>query len=75
MSEINLFQPILIFVSQGEWHAFPLEGKIYSARDRMLIDSIKASGGINELVPPGAYHFNIVMFGGKEILTLVPAPR
>lgn len=71
------FEPILIIVRRDRWDAFPLNRKGYSQRDRWLIQEIKLAGGIDERVPPGMYHFNIVPnpFTGEGIATLIPASR
>lgn len=66
--------PIVIYVSNNDWSAAPLKGNILSDWDRFLISEIKLAGGIDSSVPPGVYHFNILLdYLGNETVILVPA--
>lgn len=70
---IQLLTPLLIRVRKDRWDAYPVHGDSYSERDKMLLAEIKNAGGIDQTVPPGFYHFNIIPFNGKDIVTLQPA--
>jgi hypothetical protein len=70
---MQIYDPILVIVSGDRWDAFSLNHEPLSTeRDRFLLSEIKLAGGIDETVPPGAYHFNVIPFNGIDHVTLLP---
>lgn len=63
--------PLLVVVNDMGWWAYGPD----TVRNRWLTAVITNEGGVNESVPPGNYHFNIVRKGFKLISTFEPAEQ
>lgn len=50
----NYRAPLTVVVDKNEWNAF---GPV-TRRSQALYELLQMSGGINESVDPGTYHFN-----------------
>lgn len=61
--------PILIEVANGRWDAY---GPV-TLRSQYLINILNAQGGVNESVPDGTYHFNVLEVMGEQVASLTPA--
>lgn len=68
MPEIKDEAPIVVEVQADRWDAY---GPITS-RSTYLYQVLSELGGINESVPPGQYHFNVIIEDGQLIADLHP---
>ena len=59
--------PIVVVVTESDWYAL---GDPTSYRAHRLFQTLKLSGGVNESVPPGTYHFNVIRRGFKFVASL-----
>ncbi len=64
--------PLVVVVHEDEWKAYALHDPP-TEWDQQLFQMIKAMGGINEDVEPGAYHFNAaVLDASNAVVQLEP---
>lgn len=62
--------PIVVVVANGRWDAYGEP----TPRTQYLYNMLVALGGINESVPDGTHHFNVLDVGGVPVASLTPAP-
>jgi len=60
--------PLLVVVKDGRWDAFGPN----TLRSQYLYKVLSYTGGVNESVPEGRYHFNVKLEGFKILTTLTP---
>lgn len=60
--------PILVIVRDGRYECY---GPV-TDRSEYLYRVLTSRGGVNESVPDGRYHFNVVRRGFKFVFTLLP---